>query len=427
MKQAEQVGCGLLIKLGCFLIVVLISFSFVSAEENSTTTVSTTTTIDSTTTTTTVETTTTIEENQTDENQTDNQTTTTTTTSTTTIDQNQSTTTTTITTTTTVELIPTYISVGYESEIEEGETTLIRVYYTYENGTVEEAIGTIKYNGETHQLEFNESTGTYDYLFSETEGSYDFFINISKGGFEPQHLQGTITVSEVTTTSSTTSSTTTATTTINDYYTTLQVSAPSSLYSNETANFEIEYTCNGNPIEDADVILTISHEEINPITNESYVYSEAYFIPWIDSSYKYSLSLEAGTYNYTIIATKEGKEAQEYRGNITVLASKIPTSPESPKIKNEKNIHTVGLESSFTTKENDIVPKESLKAGLPIDGANSSEMAVIFTLFGLMCVEVFTMVSLVHKRLRREEEMMKLLLIMVILNNSGEDFGDLYE
>ena len=198
---------GLEKALGWILIVLLLSFSLVLAEENSTTTVSTTTTtnssttttiestttVNTTSTTTTVETTTTIEENQTEENQTDNQTTSTTTT--TTIDHNQTTTIT--TTTTTEELISTYVSFDYESEIDEGEYSLIKVSYKYYNGTVEGASGTIKYDGEIHQLEFNESTRTYDYLFSEVEGSYDFFINISKGGFEPQYLNGTIIVNKL--------------------------------------------------------------------------------------------------------------------------------------------------------------------------------------------------------------------------------------
>lgn len=407
MKQTKYVGCGLSIKLGYILIVLLISFSLVMADGNTTTT-------ETTTTTTTNSTTTTIDGN-----------TTTTVNTTTTIDGN--TTTTTVTTTTIEENetneTSTYISVEYESEIEEGETSLIKVTFTWDNGTVEGASGTIEYDGEAYDLEFEDSTETYDYLFSETEGSYDFYVEISKEGFEPQYFNGTIEVepAETTTTTSITTTTSTTTTSIDDYSTSLIVNVPSSVYSNESAEFKINYTTESGPVTDADVILEISHEEINLITNESYVYSEAYFVPWSSSGfYYYSLDLEIGLYNYSISASKDGLGSQEYKGDMVVKA--VEEENEEPKGEE----YFIDFEDTAKHDKDDSITTNALKAGLPIEETGYSELTIIFILFGFMCAQVAVIVFVLYRNMKKEEEMMRFLLIMMMLNDSNGEgfFGD---
>jgi|GEM_PF-2448876 len=413
MKQTEQVGCGLSIKMGCIFLVILISFSIALADENTTTTSESTTTVE----TTTIETTTTVD-------------------TTTTIDENQTTTTTTSTTTTindTNETIDTYITVLYDSDIEEGETSLIKVSYTWDNGTVVGASGTIEFNGEsgeTYDLIFNESSETYDYSFSESEGNYSFYITISKESFQPQFFNGSIEVSppETTSTTSTTSTTTTyTTTTVDDYSTSLHVTASTSIYSNETAEFKINYTKGDVPVREASVILTISHEEINLITNGSYMYSETYLVPWSSSGfYYYSLSLEPSIYNYSITASKNNLETKVYKGEIRVMASSEDEGTDQYFIDAE-NLNTENINAeNLLDSPDDEIPEESLKASLPVENSQYSEIFVIFILFGFMCTEVSTIVFMVYRNMKREEETVTFLLFLMASNSDeGGLFGDL--
>ena len=223
----------------------------------------------------------------------------------------------------------------------------------------------------------------------------------------------TTTVSTTTSSSSSSTTSTTSTTTSikTERETTLYVTVPSSVYENETVDFKIRYVTGDSPITDADVILTISHEEINPLTNETYPYSEAYFIPWDSSGfYFYSLDLGVGLYNYTIVASKEGFETQEYEGVVTVKEL-----PEERK--------TIEIGETIVPEENttDEVPKESLKASLPLEGSELSELVVVFILFGLMCCEIGIFCFIVYRNMRREEEMMNLMIFLLIMNGMGSE------
>ena len=115
-----------------------------------------------------------------------------------------------------------------------------------------------------------------------------------------------------------------------------------------------------------------------------------------------------GLYNYTIVASKEGFETQEYEGVVTVK--------ELPEERKAIEIGETIVPEENTTDE---VPKESLKASLPLEGSEFSELTVVFILFGLMCCEIGIFCFIVYRNMRREEEMMNLMIFLLIVNGWG--------
>ncbi len=164
-------------------------------------------------------------------------------------------------------------------------------------------------------------------------------------------------------------------------------------------------------MKEANVVIIISHEKINLITNESYIYSESYFVPWDGSDYYYSMSLDSSLYNYTITASRDGYQSQKYSGNVLVKPS------EGDVVEPVQDV--TGQYFVDTQNQDEGVPEESLKAAMPLlDEGGYSEIFVVFILFGFMCIEVAIIVFLLFRNVKKEEEKMKFLMMLMTSGDS---------